>query len=311
MISVVIPLFNKEKYILETISSVLSQSYQEFEVIIVDDGSTDNSLQLAKSIEDSRIQIIEHTKNKGLSAARNTGIGMAKGEVISLIDADDTWNLTYLEEIMKLVKDFPKASLFGTCYREIYSNQNIRDCKILIRAKLKGQQFYIADFFKNSLGMPIVCPSSFSFKKRIFNTIEPFDESIDFAEDVDFYIRSNLAFKMAYSYKALVNVKMDIQGQMTSQPLGIKKLPDLQSLENENGNNISLLKYLNFKRYMFAMKFKWDRNKKGKKLMLDSMDRSRLSLKQKSLISMPFPLFWLIRSFKLKLLRMGIRWSTY
>ena len=62
---------------------------------------------------------------------------------------------------------------------------------------------------------------------------------------------------------------------------------------------------------MFAMKYKWDKNKKGMKLMLDSMDRSHLTIKQKILISMPFSLFWLIRSFKLRLLRIGIRWTTF
>jgi glycosyltransferase involved in cell wall biosynthesis len=311
MISIVIPLYNKEKYVLATLQSVFDQTYQNFEVLVVNDGSTDNGLELVKSIKDSRIQIIEHAKNKGLSAARNTGISMAKGEVISLIDADDTWKSTYLEEIMKLVKSFPKASLFGTCYQEVYSNQNVRDCTILISTKLKNQQFYIANFFESSLGMPVICPSSFSFKKNIFQTIELFNESIDFAEDVDFYIRSNLAFKMAYSYKALVNVKMDIQEQMTSQPLGRKILPNLNSYEKENRNNYSLIKYLNFKRYIFAMKYKWDKNKKGMKLMLDSMDRSHLTIKQKILISMPFSLFWLIRSFKLRLLRIGIRWTTF
>ena len=311
MISVVIPLYNKEQYVLETLQSVFDQTYQDFEVIIVDDGSIDNGLQLVKSIKDPRIHIIKHLENKGLSVARNTGIRVAKGGIISLIDADDIWKPIYLEEVVKLSKDFPKASLFGTSYCEVYSNHNVRDFKVLISTKLKNRQFYVTDFFESSRGMPIICQSSFSFKKSIFKTIEPFDESIDFAEDVDFYIRSNLAFKMAYSYKALVNVKMDIQGQMTSQPLGMKQLPDLNSYGKENYNNHSLLKYLNFKRYMFAMKYKWDGNKKGMKFMLDSMNRSHLTIKQRILISMPFPLFWLIRSFKLKLLRMGIRWSTY
>lgn len=311
MISVVIPLYNKEKYILETLESVLSQTYEDFEVIIVDDGSMDSSLELAKSVNDSRIKIVKHLKNKGLSAARNTGIIKSKRTVISLLDADDKWEPTYLKEVVKLFEDFPKASLYGVGYQEVYGVNDKRNIKISINKTQRNQRFYITDFFMSNLGMPIVCPSSFSFKKDIFKSIETFDESIDFAEDVDFYIRSNLMFQMAYSYRALVSVNMNVQGQMTSQPLGIKKLPDLQSFENENSNNLSLLKYLNFKRYMFAMKYKWNSNKKGLNFMLNSLDKTQLTLKQRVLICLPYAFYWLVRHFKLLLLRVGVRWSTY
>lgn len=311
MISVVIPLYNKEKYILETLESVLSQTYEDFEVIIVDDGSMDSSLELAKSVNDSRIKIVKHSKNKGLSAARNTGITKSNGAVISLLDADDKWEPTYLKEVVKLFEDFPKASLYGVGYQEVYGVNDKRNIKISINKTQRNQRFYITDFFMSNLGMPIVCPSSFSFKKDIFKSIETFDESIDFAEDVDFYIRSNLMFQMAYSYRALVSVNMNVQGQMTSQPLGIKKLPDLQSFENENSNNMSLLKYLNFKRYMFAMKYKWNSNKKGVNFMLNSLDKTQLTFKQRVLIWLPYDFYWLVRHFKLLLLRVGVRWSTY
>lgn len=311
MISVVIPLYNKEKYILETLESVLSQTYEDFEVIIVDDGSMDSSLELAKSVNDSRIKIVKHLKNKGLSAARNTGIIKSKRTVISLLDADDKWEPTYLKEVVKLFEDFPKASLYGVGYQEVYGVNDKRNIKISIDKTQRNQRFYVTDFFMSNLGMPIVCPSSFSFKKDIFKSIETFDESIDFAEDVDFYIRSNLMFQMAYSYRALVSVNMNVQGQMTSQPLGIKKLPDLQSFENENSNNMSLLKYLNFKRYMFAMKYKWNSNKKGVNFMLNSLDKTQLTFKQRVLIWLPYDFYWLVRHFKLLLLRVGVRWSTY
>lgn len=311
MISVVIPLYNKEKYVLETLGSVLGQTYQDFEVVVVDDGSTDKSLELVKSINDNRIKIIQHSKNKGLSATRNTGVSVASREVISLIDADDTWEPSYLEEVVKLYRNFPEASLFGASYKEVYSNNKKRELTVLIDKSLKNKRFYIDDFFMINLGMPIVCQSSLSFKTNIFQTIKPFDESIEFAEDVDFYIRSNLKFKMAYSYKPLVSVKLGIQGQMTSQYLGMKKLPDLNNYEKENSNHISLLKYLNFKRYMFAMKYKLDQNKKAMDFILNSMDSRQLTFKQRVLIRLPFVLYRPVRRFKLLLLRIGIRWSSY
>ena len=90
MISVVIPLYNKEKQIKRTIQSVLTQTFQDFEIVIVNDGSTDNSTIEVEKIKDSRIRLI-HQENAGVSAARNKGIEEAKYELIALLDADDEW----------------------------------------------------------------------------------------------------------------------------------------------------------------------------------------------------------------------------
>lgn len=90
MISVVIPLYNKDKQIAKTLYSVLKQTYPNFEVIVVNDGSTDNSLSEVSKISDSRIRLICQ-ENKGVSAARNRGIQEAKSDYIAFLDADDEW----------------------------------------------------------------------------------------------------------------------------------------------------------------------------------------------------------------------------
>lgn len=99
--SIVIPLYNKEKYISKTLLSVLNQTFKEFEIIVVDDGSTDNSCNIVESINDSRIKLIKQ-KNAGPSKARNTGIKNAVGKYIAFLDADDEWENTKLEEHFKL-----------------------------------------------------------------------------------------------------------------------------------------------------------------------------------------------------------------
>src|SRR5690606_38944730 len=98
MISVVIPLYNKEVYIKQTIENVLKQSYQEFEILVVDDGSKDNGPAIVKSFTDSRIKLIQKI-NGGVSSARNVGIQNAKYEYIAFLDADDIWLPNHLEEI--------------------------------------------------------------------------------------------------------------------------------------------------------------------------------------------------------------------
>ena len=98
-ISVVIPMYNKENFIKETLDSVLQQTFTDFEVIIVNDCSTDNSGKVILECKDKRIKTIEHKTNKGLSAARNTGILNSKSDYIAFLDADDTWNENYLTTI--------------------------------------------------------------------------------------------------------------------------------------------------------------------------------------------------------------------
>ena len=110
--SIVIPLYNKEKAIVATLQSVLAQTYTDYEIIVVDDGSKDNSLKVAKSVNDSRINVI-HKENGGVSSARNRGIREAKGDYIALLDGDDLWKPTFLEEQVKLIHDFPKAAMWG------------------------------------------------------------------------------------------------------------------------------------------------------------------------------------------------------
>ena len=102
-VSVVIPLYNKAPYIDRALRSVLAQTFQDFEVIIVDDGSTDGGAKIVKSTTDKRIKLIQQ-KNSGVSAARNRGIQESKSKLIAFLDADDEWKSRFLEVILRLRK---------------------------------------------------------------------------------------------------------------------------------------------------------------------------------------------------------------
>ena len=109
MFSIIIPLYNKAEYIVETIKSVLNQSFTDFEVIIVDDASTDGSLHLAEKIKDSRIRIFTKA-NEGVSAARNFGISKATRPILAFLDADDKWEPDYLKIVLQMIKTYPDAT---------------------------------------------------------------------------------------------------------------------------------------------------------------------------------------------------------
>lgn len=109
-VSVVVPLYRVENYILETIQSVLNQTYQEFEILIVDDGSPDRSVEICQQLQDQRIKII-HQKNLGVSAARNAGISQATGDYIALLDGDDIWVPEKLEKHVKHLDTSPNVGI--------------------------------------------------------------------------------------------------------------------------------------------------------------------------------------------------------
>ena len=104
-ISVVIPLYNKENFIKKTLDSVLQQTFTDFEVIIVNDCSTDNSDKIILEYKDERIKTIKHQTNKGLSAARNTGIAVATQDYIAFLDADDCWSTHFLSSVIEVIKN--------------------------------------------------------------------------------------------------------------------------------------------------------------------------------------------------------------
>ena len=114
-LSVIIPLYNKSQYIARTIQSVLEQSFQDFEIIVVNDGSTDNSLKVVNSINDRRIRIIDK-RNEGVSITRNRGAYEANCDLLFFLDADDTILPNCLEILKKLREDFPDADLWSANY---------------------------------------------------------------------------------------------------------------------------------------------------------------------------------------------------
>lgn len=119
LISVVIPLYNKEASIRRTLQSIFLQTYQHFEIIIVDDGSTDNSSAVVESYKDPRIRLIKQD-NAGVSSARNKGIQHSKGDYVAFLDADDEWDNNYLERQIELIEHFSECALFSINYRFKY-----------------------------------------------------------------------------------------------------------------------------------------------------------------------------------------------
>lgn len=200
--SVVIPLYNKEKHINRAINSVLNQRFQAAEIVIVDDGSTDNSAnEVQKFKGDRRIRLIRQN-NFGVSAARNKGVSEASYEMIAFLDADDEWKPDFLLQILRLYNNFPDCGAYATAYDII--EQNEKKCVpyiigippapwIGIIPNLFRMMQYDLPFSSSSVVMP----------KSIFEEMNGFPKGIKRGEDKILWVRLGMKYPIAYSPSCL------------------------------------------------------------------------------------------------------------
>lgn len=303
--SVVIPLYNKQNYIAATLQSVLAQTFTDFEIIIVNDVSTDNSVDVVKTFSDKRIRIINHSVNSGLSATRNTGIKNSEASFVAFLDADDIWKPQFLEKIHELTLKFPNADLFGTKYEEIYPGNTIIEFPLEIKTGI------VTDFFKKELNKHIYCYSSICIKKEAFEKTGYFNENISVGEDVDFNVRANLACTLAYSNEPLATITMYSENQITHSKLSGKTIIDHDYYEAANPKNKDLKQYLDFHRYTMAKRYKLDGDQIQYKKLAKAIAPGSLNYKQLILLYSPTLLLKAIRKIKLILLKKGMNPTTY
>ena len=199
--SVVIPLYNKEHYIEATIRSVLSQSCKDFEIIVVDDGSKDNSLALAQKFEGGNIRVIAQ-ENQGVSVARNTGILNAKGEYICFLDADDEWRPEYLATINGLTEQYPESAIFVTAYAV-----NMGNGKINLSTRLEPETGCLPSYWLTlAKGYDFVWTSATTMRRQTLIDAGLFKPGEKIGQDLDMWARvARINPRVAYSNRVCVN----------------------------------------------------------------------------------------------------------
>ena len=173
------PTFNRAHCLERAIDSVLDQTFRDYELIVVDDGSTDHTADLLKRYDDSLKSI--HQQNRGVSAARNTGIRAARGELIALLDSDDCWLPTKLERQVDFFETHPQAQVCQT--EEIWIRNGRR-----VNPKRRHRKFS-GLIFEKSLPLCLVSPSAVMLRKSLFDQVGLFDERLPACEDYDLWLR--------------------------------------------------------------------------------------------------------------------------
>lgn len=206
MISVIIPLYNKEAGIATALRSVLAQTYQDIEVVVVDDGSTDNGATIVEQHSDPRIRLIRQA-NAGVSAARNRGIKEAKGKYVSFLDADDEWMPGFLAEIRALQEAYPECRAQATAY--VNNFQGNKKNIILKKIPFKEQCGILTNYFEvASCSHPPVCSISVCIERKLLQEIGGFPIGIKSGEDLLTWARVAINTDFAYSCKALAIYNM-------------------------------------------------------------------------------------------------------
>ncbi|OGM08897.1 hypothetical protein A2159_02760, partial [Candidatus Woesebacteria bacterium RBG_13_34_9] len=197
-ISVIIPTYNRALTIKRAIDSVLNQTYQDFEIIVIDDRSTDNTEEVVKIFNDEKLKYIRHEKNKGGSAARNTGIKVAKGEYIAFLDSDDEWHPEKLQKQLNLFNNLDKE--FGVIYCGF---QGVNEFGKVFKYVIPKHRGYIT--LKLIEGNCVGTLSIILAKLSYINSINGFDEDLDSCQDWDLYIRLSKICKFDFVPEVLVN----------------------------------------------------------------------------------------------------------
>lgn len=218
--SVVLPLYNKEKYIGRAINSVLMQTHSDFELVVVDDGSTDRSRDVVAAFRDKRIRMITQA-NAGVSSARNAGIRASGNEYIAFLDADDAWKPKFLSSMKQLIEAFPLAGAYSCAFESIEIDGTTK------YHFAPGNEFTVADYaviddyFRSAMEAYLITSSSVVVPKRVMNDVGVFNIAYRKGEDIDLWQRIALRYPVAYVNKVHSTVYANSEGRTISRNIDL------------------------------------------------------------------------------------------
>ncbi len=260
LVSVVIPTYNYAHFLCGAVDSALAQTYKNIEVIVVDDGSADNTSDVVKKY-DGKIKYI-FQKNRGLSSARNTGIREAKGTYVAILDADDIWSINKISEQVKFFEEQVNVGAVSCRFYEVNeSGVIIRETKQVDCLPKELQQ-------KLTLGNVVSGGSSLVVRKECFDAVGLFDENLRSAEDWDMWLRISRKYIIRIIEKPLLKVRVG-NYNMSSSGNAQKMLDnELVVLNKYFGNTFSLLKAKAMSQRYFSAAWAFSLQRKNKEAFI-------------------------------------------
>lgn len=211
--SVIVPLYNKAPYVKKALESIVAQTFADWECIIVDDGSTDNSATICEEIIHPFIHSSVHPirlikqANSGVAAARNNGVKASRGEFVCFLDADDWWEPTFLEEMDKLIKEYPVAGIYASNY--IYYKPGKTHVALDLE---RGYMNYPAAYLQSEI-MPVTSITT-CMPRMMFEEMGGFPVGIKLGEDFLLWAKTALHYPVAFSEKPLAYYNNDVPASL-------------------------------------------------------------------------------------------------
>ena len=279
--SIVIPVYNKEKFVVKTIESVLDQTFIDYEIIIVNDGSTDQSEAKISAYKDNRIQYYSK-KNEGVAIARNFGIEKATADYICFLDADDYWHPTFLETMQRYSSELPEQKVFAAAI-EIETKNKTIPARYSIPST---SDFEIVNFFDASQKECALWTSSVCIHKSVFEKVGDFDTKIKHGEDTELWIRIGLQFPIVFIRKILARYVYDEKSISRNTNYYFEQYTfDKYSLEEKK--NPALKKYMDLNRFSAVIKCNLHGDWKTAQEIYSEIDLKDLSYKKRILLELP------------------------
>ncbi len=252
LVSIIIPVYNRYEQLEEAVDSILRQTYKDYEIIIVDDGSEDERIEWFSIANGFKYYKIEHSGKPGY--VRNKGFEIARGNYIAFLDSDDLWNMYKLEKQLRYLKQHKEYKIVHT--KEIW----IRSGKILSQSKQKHKRE--GDIFKDALRKCIVGPSTVLLETSLFEKFGGFREDLEIAEDYELWLRILSRYEIGYIDESLI-IKRDGEWEQLSKKYdqieifrikGLKELVEKQYFEEEKYESAKKELHRKIKIYMKGLK---------------------------------------------------------
>lgn len=307
--SVIIPLYNKEQDIENTIKSVLSQTYKQFEVVVINDGSTDAGEEVVRQFIDGRIKIFS-IKNSGVSVARNYGVQVSIGDYVAFLDADDYWYPYHLQNLNAIITKYPSGKWFATAYEIEHNNRLTLSMDAPLMRNGANWMGMVDNFFRNSMRDCMAWTSAVCMRKEFFNDLGNFNVSYRNGQDVDLWIRAGIKENLYFSSKISARYVFSASNRISTTHVLNKTMINFDSYEEYAKRDRWLKAYLDLNRYSFAIRYKLYNAIDLFEEQMKKIDSSSLTRRQLFLIKSPRFLLVCLMYSKFILERFGLRLRT-
>lgn len=306
--SVIIPLHNKEKFIENTLKSVLNQTFTDYEIIVINDESTDESEAKVLGFKDKRIQLFNQ-KNQGVSVARNFGIEKSKGELIAFLDADDYWYPNHLEELANLYHNFPNCGIYCSRYKIKTTKKHFQIPKYNgIDSLHLG---IVENYFLSNKPFRITWTSSLAIPKKILEKFNGFTPGVTNGQDLELWTKIGICHQVAITDKITAIYNFDIPNSLAKNNISSMKLLDFAQFKNAEQENPDLKSFLDLHRFFYSILYKTYGDHKIAQKYYDAISKKNIGIINRMLFHLPANFLKILYKIKHLLKKISFEFSTY